>query len=414
MERQDERSERVIAISFNHDTSCVSIGTRTGFSIYNLTPALEKRFSDESEGVRIVEMLYVTSLLAVVGSGDAPFSNPRKLRLWNSQKREAIYDNLFPSAVLSVRMNLERLVACCETQIHIFELSLMSCIQILTTTSNPNGLVVLSDKDTQLLAFPHGNPGDVVIYDCLAPRLMGKITAHKTAVVEMQFNRSGTLLATASTTGTVIRVFSVPSGEKLYSFRRGNRPSNITSIAFSPMSDLVAVGSSSGTVHIFSIEAAARKGSGAASAPPLPAPSSGSTGPLTTEHGASQSSDGSAAPGTWTDTIRSSTVSVIGFVQNWSFSTVSSLNVLPEDMQEFADSCRASSLARIPGAEGNFKAAITSVPATDGGTDVTFKLVVITRNGCYYRFSIPPITVPIPVEPAMCTLEDEALLDLSG
>jgi hypothetical protein len=73
---------------------------------------------------------------------------------------------------------------------HIFELSLMSCIQILTTTSNPNGLVVLSDKDTQLLAFPHGNPGDVVIYDCLAPRLMGKITAHKTALVEMQFNRS--------------------------------------------------------------------------------------------------------------------------------------------------------------------------------------------------------------------------------
>ena len=86
-------------------------------------------------------------------------------------------------------MNLERLVVCCETQIHIFELSLMSCIQILATTPNPLGLLALSDKDTQLLAFPHGAPGEIVLYDCLAPRLLCKVAAHNTAVVEMQFNR---------------------------------------------------------------------------------------------------------------------------------------------------------------------------------------------------------------------------------
>jgi hypothetical protein len=86
-------------------------------------------------------------------------------------------------------MNLERLVVCCETQIHIFELALMSCLHVLSTTPNPNGIVVLSDKDTQFLAFPHGTPGHIVIYDCLAPRILQKIIAHKSAVVEMQFSR---------------------------------------------------------------------------------------------------------------------------------------------------------------------------------------------------------------------------------
>lgn len=105
----------------------------------------------------------------------------------------AIYKNAFPSAVLSVRMNLERLVVCCETQIHIFELALMSCIHVLSTTPNASGLVALSDKDTQFLAFPHGTPGTVVIYDCLAPRILQKIEAHKSALAEMQFSRYNTI-----------------------------------------------------------------------------------------------------------------------------------------------------------------------------------------------------------------------------
>jgi hypothetical protein len=96
-------------------------------------------------------------------------------------------------------------------------------------------------------------------------------------------------------------------------------------------------------------------------------------------------------------------------VQNWAFSTVGSLNVLPEDMQEFSESVRASSLARIPGAEGNFKIALISVPGETEGKHVN-KLVVFTRKGCYYKFSIPEVVIPVPVEPSLCILEDEAVL----
>ena len=41
MESQEDVTEGPIAISFNHDASCVSIGTRSGFYIYNLVPNLE-------------------------------------------------------------------------------------------------------------------------------------------------------------------------------------------------------------------------------------------------------------------------------------------------------------------------------------------------------------------------------------
>lgn len=162
-------------------------------------------------------------------------------------------------------------------------------------------------------------------------------------------------------------MFDIPSGNKLYSFRRGNRHSTITSISFSPNSEFIAVGSCSGTVHVFSFEAYDKRFQVAAT------PESGKSVNL---HGAqagatnrvdrnlsrdSAGGDIEHSSG-WKETIRSSSVSAFGFVQNWAFSTVGSLNVLPEDMQEFSESVRAGSLARIPGAEGNFKIAMISVP----------------------------------------------------
>jgi hypothetical protein len=42
-----------------------------------------------------------------------------------------------------------------------------------------------------------------------------------------------------------------------------------------------------------------------------------------------------------------------------------------------------------------------------------FHIVVITKNGCYYRFTLPLATTPVPLDPAACSLVDEAVLDLN-
>lgn len=42
-----------------------------------------------------------------------------------------------------------------------------------------------------------------------------------------------------------------------------------------------------------------------------------------------------------------------------------------------------------------------------------FNVVVITKNGCYYRFSVPVAVAPVPLDPAPCALLDEAVLDLN-
>lgn len=69
----------------------------------------------------------------------------------------------------------------------------------------------------------------------------------------MALNSRGDLLATTSTRGTTIRVFSLPDGVEQFAFRRGSTPAEVTSITFSEDSSLICVSSEKPTIHIFSL-----------------------------------------------------------------------------------------------------------------------------------------------------------------
>lgn len=47
----------------------------------------QMRFRSECEAINVVSMLYSSSLLGLVASGETPGTSPRKLKLWNSQSK---------------------------------------------------------------------------------------------------------------------------------------------------------------------------------------------------------------------------------------------------------------------------------------------------------------------------------------
>lgn len=72
-------------VNFNQDFSCLSVGSSNGYKIYNCDP-FGKCFSSNEGGIGIVEMLFCTSLVAVVGIGE-PSRSPRRLRIVNTKVR---------------------------------------------------------------------------------------------------------------------------------------------------------------------------------------------------------------------------------------------------------------------------------------------------------------------------------------
>ena len=128
--------------------------------------------------------------------------------------------------------------------------------------SNPKGLCALSvDNEKSYLAYPGSSQvGEVQIFDTINLRAITMIPAHDGPLAAIAFDWYGTKLATASEKGTVIRVFSIPQGKRLFEFRRGvRRNACIYSLSFSPDSLYLSASSNLETIHIFRLDAPKEK-----------------------------------------------------------------------------------------------------------------------------------------------------------
>ncbi|GMF28419.1 unnamed protein product [Phytophthora fragariaefolia] len=62
--------------------------------------------------------------------------------------------------------------------------------------------------------------------------------------------------------GTLIRVFSVPSGKKVAAFRRGSYVAQVYCLAFNESSTILCASSDTGTIHFFSLTGAESSATG--------------------------------------------------------------------------------------------------------------------------------------------------------
>ncbi|KAL2128881.1 hypothetical protein VTI74DRAFT_8511 [Chaetomium olivicolor] len=265
-------------VTFNQDHSCLAVGTTKGFRIFHTDP-FNKIFTSPDGNVSIVEMLFSTSLVALVLS-------PRHLVIQNTKRSSVICELTFPTAILAVRLNRKRMAVVLEEEIYLYDISNMGLLSTIATSANPNAIFSLSPSNENCyIAYPlpkpredqgerrpaHAPPlstfvpptsGDVIIFDAVTLKAVNVIEAHRSPLCCVALNSDGTRLATASETGTIVRVFSVPGGQKLFQFRRGTYPSTIYSMSFNQNSSLLCVSSTSETVHIFRLANAQYTNSG--------------------------------------------------------------------------------------------------------------------------------------------------------
>ncbi|KAJ3098160.1 autophagy protein [Phlyctochytrium bullatum] len=247
-------AEGLLFVNFNQDATCISVGSRLGYRIYNVDP-FGKCYGKLDGGIGIVEMLFCTSLVALVGAGEQPAFSPRRLQITNTKRQSTICELTFVTAILAVKLNRKRLVVVLEEHIYIYDISNMKLLHTIDTSPNPNAIIALSpSSENCFLAYPpntSGASGELLVFDAINLQAVNIISAHKSPLSSVSFSFDGTMVATASDKGTVIRVFSVPQGQKLFQFRRGTYPARIYSIAFDLSNSLLAVSSDTDTVHIY-------------------------------------------------------------------------------------------------------------------------------------------------------------------
>ncbi|KAG2668114.1 hypothetical protein I3760_15G144700 [Carya illinoinensis] len=207
----------ILCASFNQDASLFVIGTREGFKVFDSNTG--RLCYERAIGAFIVvEMLFTSSLLAIVGAGEQPSLSPRRLCLFNITTGTALRELNFLTSILAVRMNKERLIVILQDKTYVYDINKVKILDAIDTVPNPKGLCGFSPSlDGCFLALPASiTKGSVLLYN----------------VMELQ------------------------SHCESYSFRRGTYPSTIFSLSFAPskqIPDILVATSSSGSLHVFSL-----------------------------------------------------------------------------------------------------------------------------------------------------------------
>eukprot|EP00919_Chromeraceae_sp_WS-2016_P006615 GHVR01015543.1.p1 GENE.GHVR01015543.1~~GHVR01015543.1.p1 ORF type:complete len:444 (-),score=96.84 GHVR01015543.1:496-1827(-) len=269
----------VTSLSFNQDHSFLAVGTNCGFIIYSCSPPPFQKLREERCGfaVGIAEMWFVSSLVALVPSPTKPSrptsdvlppltslitdaSSSRQIIFWNCTNREEVCRVDFEYVVQGVAMNPKRLIVLLFHRVAVYDLLTMKPLHSIERSSE--GLcdirlcALCVSTHRGFIAIPGSvcvpSAGVVTLMDVYTLHPVGSVIAHRNSVAALAFNQCGSLLACAFNKSPLVRVFSVPSLERIYQFRIGLREV-IFSLSFSCDSSLLVASTSQGCVHLFNI-----------------------------------------------------------------------------------------------------------------------------------------------------------------
>lgn len=248
----DDNGTELLSVSWNQDYGCFAVGTSNGFRIYNCDPFKETFRRDlKSGGFGIVEMLFRSNILALVGGGANMQYPPNKVMIWDDHQSRCVGEYAYRSNVRGVKLRRDRIVIVLEHKIYVYDFTDLKLLHQIETQSNPKGLCCLSHhSSTSVLACPGLRRGEVRV-EHFGLKMTKVISAHDSQISCMTMTLDGLLLATASTKGTLIRIFNTMDGTQLQEVRRGLDRAEIYSIALSTNVQWLVVSSDKGTVHVF-------------------------------------------------------------------------------------------------------------------------------------------------------------------
>ncbi|KAL7239477.1 hypothetical protein ACSBR2_005390 [Camellia fascicularis] len=206
----------LIHLSFNQDFACFAAGTDRGFRIYNCDPFREI-FRREFENGGGIELS-------------------------------------FRSEVKSVRLRRDRIVVVLLQKIFVYNFSDLKLLHQIETIANPKGLCEVSHLSASMVLVCPGLQKGQVRVEHYASKRTKFVMAHDSRIACFALTHDGRLLATASSKGTLVRIFNTLDGSLLQEVRRGADRAEIYSLAFSSTAQWLAVSSDKGTVHVFSLK----------------------------------------------------------------------------------------------------------------------------------------------------------------
>lgn len=202
-------------------------------------------------------MLYTTNLVLLVGHSDFGDFSPRRITIWSTNENCVICSSWpFTNKISLAKLIKKRMVVLERNLLHFYSTDDMNMLHSIEVGNVSPDKIALSpnDKNNYLCFSSSNDEGIVKIYDILYFSLIGSFQAHKSEISHLTINNKGDMVVSSSSKGTILRIFSLPKGEKLFTFKRGISAAKIFSINFSQDNRHIISTSDTGTLHLFDMK----------------------------------------------------------------------------------------------------------------------------------------------------------------
>jgi autophagy-related protein 18 len=201
-------------------------------------------------------MLYSTNLVLLVGHSDFGDFSPRRVTIWSTNENCVICSSWpFTHKISLAKLNKKRMVVLERNILHFYSTDDMNLLHSIEVGNlSPDKIALSPNEKNNFLCYSSSHDeGIVKIYDLLFFSIKASFYAHKSEISHLTINNKGDMIVTSSSKGTILRVFSLPKGEKLYTFKRGISSAKIFSINFSQDNRHIISTSDTGTLHVFDL-----------------------------------------------------------------------------------------------------------------------------------------------------------------
>ncbi|GAA6007650.1 hypothetical protein JCM11491_003912 [Sporobolomyces phaffii] len=281
----DAVPSNILGVHLNASGTLFGTSTSEGWVVYRTHPlaAVTRRHVAEAS-LGLVVPIERTNVLVLVGGPPSPLYPPNKVVLWDDKLGLAVAELEFREDVLGVAARRDRLVVALKRRIVVYRLAAPNVYRegSYDTCDNPNGLVALaSAPGSTLLAFPGRQLGQVQLVrlppytrddDSVVPRpppsddpnappfpSVSIVVAHTSALSAIATTPNGSVLATTSKHGTLVRVWDPATSRLVKELRRGTDTADIFGLSFRPDGGAIAVSSDKGTVHVWDLESSSSR-----------------------------------------------------------------------------------------------------------------------------------------------------------
>jgi len=255
MELINDKEDLIKYYNFNEDSSCITLGTKTGFKIITCNPFKSYLTTKLGREVDIIEMFHSSNILVIKSF------EKNKLIIWDDNKKKIIREMRLLSHIRLIRIIKSILFVVTDLKIYLFNFEDLSLIYSFEIFFTQKELISFNINKNVVIAYANKNRKSIYIKIINPKSKINDIEAQKDIEIKnneklkynyIQLNKKGSFIA-AACEGKVI-LYKISNKENIKTIENNDlKDENINCICFNDKDKFLAVSNVKGNIYIFDI-----------------------------------------------------------------------------------------------------------------------------------------------------------------